>query len=186
MSKPASTSHGLPGTAPRYTMLFRTVQGSRLHGFSRPESDLDLYEVWDDLGHKGHRIFKRGGRDVVRVDLETFLEHLRHGVPRAVEARYAPTWAVQYEASWFRAFRHALVPGAGAVAEGYRRTIDHIWRDARDKGVGLTPKQQRHAARLEHDRHFFLTHGHLDPTAFARTLDAHRYQYTDTKELHLV
>lgn len=186
MTKPASTSHGVPGTAPRYTLLFRTVLGSRMHGFDG--NDLDIFEVWDDLGHKGQRDAKRGGRDVVRLELDRFLQHLHQGVPRAVEARYAPDWAVEYEADWFRAFRHSLVPGTAAVAEGYRRTVDRLYRNVADGVWEMTPKRARQASRLEHDRHFYLTHGWLDPTAFARTPAAHNLTThpttTSTKELH--
>lgn len=83
----------------------------------------------------------------------------RQPIVRVVGHRSIPVMRVmkdRSEAEWFRAFRHALVPGDGAVAEDYRRTIDRTERDASD-GIGeLAPKGQRHVARLEQDRDYFL------------------------------
>lgn len=174
MSKPASPSHGLPGTAPRYTLLFRAVHGSYLYGLAHDGSDRDWYEVWDTLGSRSACQTLAGDEDTLRVDLPTFMA-------QAVEARYAPDWAVEHETEWFGVLRRAMVPGTAAVATRYARTIKAFEKDK------PTPKRLRHAARFAHDRDFFLTHGWLDPTAFARTPAADLNLYIDTtKELHHV
>lgn len=183
MPKPASPSHGVPGTAPRHTLLFRAVHGSHLYGLSHEGSDRDWYEVWDTLGGKSASQTLAGDEDTLRVDLPTFMAHAFDGVPQAVEARYAPDWAVEYETEWFGVLRRAMVPGTAAVATRYARTIMAFERNK------PTPKRLRHAARYAHDRDYFIRQGWMDVTAFSRTPAADLNLYTDpattsTKELH--
>lgn len=124
-------------------LIFETIGGSRLYGFAKPDSDYDLFRVYNDNRPALH--YQDGQADVVTIGLSTFMRYAQSGSHQSVEALYsrqkvyhAPEWAPFFES-------YIIRPGAG-VRRKFVRTIK--------KFSFLDFKRRRHAVRLG-----FLLHG---------------------------
>lgn len=141
-------------------LLFRTQHGSHLYGLAHAGSDMDWYEVWDDLGSRRAKQTIEGKDDTLRISMPEFMRQVGVGVPQALEALFAPGDAVELDR--IRWLRQALVPGTAATAIRYRRTVKSFT-------LSGEPKRVRHAARLEHDLGMFLATGRIFPRSFSQT-----------------
>lgn len=149
-------------------LMYRGLRGSRLHGFATPESDWDYIEIWDritpwDNPPWGQTIDSsvEPATDTLRAGLSEFMRWADSGSPVALEAIFSPDWAVEYD--MLRAWRYAFRPNLDAARAVYSRTT-------RKFSYSGTPKQQRHAARLQYDLDALLTQGYFDPSGYARSL----------------
>lgn len=95
--------------------------GSHLYGLARPDSDIDLYTIYDFL-HQNYRPKKQaeqeieGETDSFKISLDKFCEQVEKGVPQALEALFArEQFFLDVDGNW----------GAD-ISEGLRK---HIYRN---------------------------------------------------------
>lgn len=121
-------------------LIFETVHGSHLYGLARAESDLDLYKVYEGNGTK-LRQSVQAGVDVVRGDLQAFLDRGLSGSHQSLEALFSPIkqWSPGMEEKWGPFLDNIRVTGS-EVFEKYERTIH--------KFCFGDFKRRRHAVRL--------------------------------------
>lgn len=135
-------------------LLLHTVHGSHLYGMAAPDSDLDVYSVWEKKSRARRRwalqtIGEAGDR--FDVDLPTFLEMCDKGVPQALEALFSPVVTVDR----LKAMRASWRPGSRALPT-YLRTMRHFI--ATDE-----TKRRRHAVRLALNAADLQAHGRFNP-----------------------
>jgi len=150
------------GGAGAPTQIFQVAHGSRLYGLNHAKSDVDLWQVWDNLpaGMSGKR-FTHDQVDLMVLSWQHFVDLANRGAPQALEAMFAPRQTI--DRLWH--FRRAYKADLFASQELYGRAI-HEFTDS------PVPKVRRHAARLEHDLHALKRYGRFHPEAFARTAEA--------------
>lgn len=157
------------------TLLFRTVHGSHLYGINRPDSDLDIYEVYANRPKRKSRFIKqniRDGVDVVRLDLSTFMLYADRGSHQALEAMFSPVAEVDVISDLRKSYRLNT------------NTLVHKYCDVIHSFMhmdGIKPK--RHAVRIGWCLHDALEDGRFNPvlTALRRTylLNASEQQLFD-------
>lgn len=143
-------------------LVMLTVHGSRLYGTNHTDSDWDWYEVHTDVKTK-QRIDH--DQDVTKVSMTDFVRFLDKGVPQAVEALFSPVawWSPMYR-PFFAGYRLNLFK----TYDTYQRTISNF---------NETPKQVRHAKRLQMNLTTLLEHGRFNPTLNDNELKTLKEQY---------
>lgn len=143
-------------------VLFKTVHGSKLYGLSHAGSDDDFYTVVTKAGNTTNHTRKKyakqkitGNEDSMVVDLGTFLEMCRNGVPQALEAMFSDmTIGEDRIADLRRGFRVST-----ETYERYYRTIKSFAL-SEDDGI----KKRRHALRLALNLRDIGRYGRFNPT----------------------
>lgn len=139
-------------------VLFRTEHGSRLYGLSHADSDYDYYTVVDKVktakaSYSTHKIVDK--LDSVVVDLGTWLNNCRKGVPQALEAMFATE-------------PHVMVDFIGPLRAGYKVGSDEVWdrylRTIKSFAMEDTFKHKRHALRLALNLKEIRNCGRFNPT----------------------
>jgi predicted nucleotidyltransferase len=128
--------------------LVTLKHGSHLYGLARPDSDIDLYTVYDfqNKNWRPRRQVKQrieGETDQVKISLEKYIEQLKKGVPQAVEVLFArPECWLDYDPNWegiAGALEQHLV--VTDVLETYKRTVMNFFAEDNFK-------KNRHGFRL--------------------------------------
>lgn len=136
-------------------VLLRTVQGSRLYGLARPESDHDTYTVIAGK-HRGRQRIA-GPDDTLVIGVDQFLAQCAKGVPQALEAMFSPL----AEPGPLNALRAGYRVAQPAFRETYRRTIRRFALDGLERD---DLKRRRHALRLLVNFEEGLVRGRFNPT----------------------
>lgn len=130
--------------------LVTVKAGSNLYNLATPNSDLDLYTIYD-FTHKIHRPKKQvqqkidNETDHVKISLERFQEQLLKGVPQALEVLFSTKehwldWTPEWEKRQVELTK--LVPAnIYNILRTYRRTIIHFFEYS-------DFKKNRHGFRL--------------------------------------
>lgn len=142
------------------TVLLKTVHGSHLYGFARPDSDLDYYTVVsDNPTRRPHYSTQtiRDGLDSNVLDLSTFLHQVHIGVPQACEALYSR----MAEIDLISDLRQATILGPHVWAR-YLRTIKSFALTREESP--LYYKRKRHALRLGLNLGDIAFTGRFNPT----------------------
>lgn len=146
-------------------VLFKTVHGSRLYGLAHAGSDDDFYTVvtkepYTGKGQGKARYAKQtivGDEDSMLVDLDTWVEMCKNGVPQALEAMFSQMPLVDRLGSFRNSFRCGT-----EVYERYFRTIKSFAL-AEDETI----KKRRHALRLALNLNELARYGRFNPTLSA-------------------
>lgn len=146
------------------TLLLRSVAGSRLYGTSRPESDLDYYEVHSSLPSVSG-LYKTqqtivNGVDTTMVSLSQFIELARSGSHQALDAMFSE----QVEVDKIEALRQGYRAGY-SVVEAYLRIIEKFAFDN-------TVRKRKHAVRVAFNLTDILETGRFNPTLSAERREA--------------
>lgn len=130
-------------------VLFKTLHGSRLYGLAHADSDEDFYTVVTKkpvdtrYGRQTRARYAKqkitGDEDNMVIDIGTWLDQCRSGVPQALEAMYSNMVVGDDKIADFRRGYRAGTD----VFERYLRTIKSFAL-ADDEGI----KRRRHALRL--------------------------------------
>jgi predicted nucleotidyltransferase len=144
--------------------LVTLKHGSHLYGLARPDSDLDLYTVYDFLNKnwRPRRQVKQrieNETDHVKISLEKYSEQVNKGVPQALEVLFArEEFWLDYSAEW-HAQRELLTYflQIDTVLDTYRRTVINFF--AEDDF-----KKNRHGFRLLLNANELQKTGRFDPT----------------------
>lgn len=147
-----------------HRVIFRTVHGSRLYGLANDNSDEDYYAVISKpireyrfgrqykTKYAKHRIVDK--QDTLVLDLGTWVEQCKAGVPQALEAMFSQM-ATHDEIPYFR---NSFRVGTQAF-ETYYRTIKSFALAEDD-----TIKRRRHALRLALNLQEMAKTGRFNPT----------------------
>lgn len=145
-------------------ILFKTVHGSRLYGLAHADSDYDYYTVvtkkpvdtrWGKQTRSKYAKQKIvGDVDSMVLDLGTWLEQCRAGVPQALEAMFSD----MVEVDLIKDLRANYRASTG-VYERYWRTIKSFAL-SEDDGI----KKRRHALRLALNLRELGATGRFNPT----------------------
>lgn len=145
-------------------ILFSTPHGSHLYGLANEDSDNDYYTVVTKMpvDHRWGRQTRskyakqkiQDGEDHLVIDLGTWLEQCRSGVPQALEAMFSNEATVDH----LYALRSGYRVGTG-VYDRYLRTIKSF---ALSEDDGF--KRRRHALRLAHNLADIRRYGRFEPT----------------------
>lgn len=143
-------------------VIYQLAHGSRLYGLSTPESDVDLWQIWENLPEEmsGNR-HQEGRIDIMVLSWNHFAELANAGSAQALEAMFAPRQPVDRHFALRQGFR----PNTAKSINTYQRAITKFAEDP-------LPKVRRHSARLQHDLNYLTFHGRFDPEAFSRTNEA--------------
>lgn len=146
-------------------VLFKTVHGSRLYGLAHENSDEDFYTVvskqpvdtrWNRQTKARYAKQKiTGDTDSMIIDLGTWLEQCRSGVPQALEAMFSDQVVGEDRIA---SLRYNYRAGTG-VFERYLRTIKSFAL-AEDETI----KKRRHALRLALNLNDMARTGRFNPT----------------------
>lgn len=120
-------------------VLFTTVHGSRLYGFSHSNSDYDSYIVTDSVSNKARNKIV-GDNDTVTVGLSRFMELAYSGSHQSLEALFSPYKEYTEEGLKYETYIENTRIFGGEVFEKYMRTIKKF-------SFG-DYKRRRHAVRL--------------------------------------
>lgn len=138
------------------TLLLRSVAGSHLYGTSRPDSDLDYYEVHSELFKPGgfHKTQQTivDGVDVTKVSLSQFIDLCRIGSHQALDAMFSE----QVEVDKIEAFRKGYRAGF-EIMEPYRRIMVKFTQQG-------TPRKRKHAVRIAFNLTDIMQTGRFNPT----------------------
>jgi len=144
--------------------LVTVKHGSHLYNLATPESDIDLYTVYDfqNRNWRPTRQVKQhieGETDHVKISLDKFIEQLKKGVPQAVEVLFArPKCWIDFAENW-ESISGCLeeLLDTNTVLETYRRTVMNFF--AQDDF-----KRNRHGFRLLLNADELKRTGRFDPT----------------------
>lgn len=128
--------------------LVTLKHGSHLYGLARPDSDIDLYTIYDFL-NKNWRPRKQVKQhiedetDQVKISLDKYIDQLKKGVPQAVEVLFAhPEHWLDYDPAWQEIAgsleQHLVISDVLAT---YRRTVMNFFAEENFK-------KNRHGFRL--------------------------------------
>jgi predicted nucleotidyltransferase len=128
--------------------LVTVKHGSHLYGLARPDSDIDLYTIYDFLNKnwRPRRQVKQhieNETDQVKISLDKYIEQLKKGVPQAVEVLFArPEHWLDHDANWQEIAgsleQHLVITD---VLETYKRTVMNFFLEDNFK-------KNRHGFRL--------------------------------------
>lgn len=128
--------------------LVTVKHGSHLYNLATPESDIDLYTIYDFLNKNWRpsrqvRQHIEGETDQVKISLDKFIEQLKKGVPQAVEVLFShPDYWIDFDPDWENtAGCLEQLLDTNVVLETYRRTVMNFF--AQDDF-----KRNRHGFRL--------------------------------------
>ena len=138
------------------TLLLRSIAGSHLYGTSRPESDLDYYEVHSVLPSFSG-LYKTqqtiiDGVDVTKVSLSHFMELARIGSHQALDAMFSEKVEVDKIEALRRGYRagySVVVPYLGII---HKFSVDG------------TERKRKHAVRVAFNLIDILETGRFNPT----------------------
>lgn len=139
-------------------LLFKTLTGSRLHGFHSEISDYDYVEVYTELPSTSHRTVRQtehsitAEEDIMRLSLSHFLELASQGSHQILDAMYSTIPTVDYISGLRANFR-----GGSVVVTRLRGTIAEL---SQKDDV----KKRRHAARIAVNLEQFMYEGYYQPT----------------------
>ena len=119
-------------------VVFTTIHGSRLYGFSHAGSDYDRFTVFSDDRRARHSV--SGELDHVRMGISRFLELAEGGSHQSVEALFSPVKEWGSSAWMFRSMLEGMVITGSEVFAKYERTIKAFAHG--------DFKRRRHAVRL--------------------------------------
>lgn len=147
-------------------ILFKTIHGSRLYGFSTDTSDYDYYTVVAKKVRHNNKQYRAryakqkiiGDQDSMVIDFGTWMEQCKHGVPQALEAMFSTAPVGEDRIA---DFRRSFVCGKG-VYNTYLRTIKSFAL-SEDDGI----KKRRHALRLALNMREITERGRFNPTLSA-------------------
>lgn len=133
-------------------VVFETVHGSHLYGFSHEGSDVDLFRVTDSTLMKSIHKYE-GGVDVTEMGIYQFMSLAYSGSHQSVEALFSQqkVWHSNGYKDWIEG---SYVRGP-EVYDKYLRTIKKF-------SFGDF-KRRRHAARLSRDLHHLRDRGRFNP-----------------------
>lgn len=140
--------------------LFKTVHGSRLYGLAHADSDEDFYTVVTKKPYTGRGQGKAkfakqtivGDEDSMLLDMGTWIEQCRRGVPQALEAMFSQQ-PIEDNIASFRA-------GYRAGTEVYSR----YFRTIKSFALQEEYKKKRHALRLALNLNEMARTGRFNPT----------------------
>lgn len=157
--------------------LVTLQHGSHLYGLARPDSDIDLYTVYDFL-NKRYRPKKQaeqeieGETDSYKISLDRFREHVRKGIPQALEALFArkqfnldadPLWGDVIDGGLRKVIYQAEFVRENAM-DTYRRTIINFFKEDNFK-------KNRHGFRLLLNASDLKRVAFFDPTLDNQDID---------------
>lgn len=160
--------------------LVTLQHGSHLYGLARPDSDIDLYTVYDFLNKRFRPKNQaeqeiEGETDSYKISLDRFREQVRKGVPQALEVLFAreqfnldadPLWGSVWNGGLRKAIYQAEFIRDNAM-DTYRRTVINFFKEDNFK-------KNRHGFRL------LLNAGDLKRAAiFDPTLDNQDIDYVN-------
>lgn len=140
------------------SVVLRSIAGSHLYGLSRPDSDLDYYEVRSDsekfLYGKQRKATQSivDGIDVTAVSLSHFMDLALSGSHQALDAMFSE----KTEIDEITALRQSFRVGS-AVLIPYSRIIRKFMEQA-------GPRKQKHAARIAYNLQEMLERQRFSPT----------------------
>lgn len=144
----------------KHNVLFKTVHGSRLYGLSHADSDYDYYTVVEKVKNRKatystHTIVDEV--DSVVVDIGTWVEFCKKGVPQALEAMFAQKPHVQTDRIADLRNGFSIDAPNGEILDRYLRTI---------KSFALQDdfKHKRHSLRLALNMNSLREYGRFNPT----------------------
>lgn len=144
--------------------LVTLKHGSHLYGLTRPDSDIDLYTVYDFLNKtwRPRRQVKQhieDETDQVKISLEKYSEQVNKGVPQALEVLFArPEFWLDSDPEWER--QRELLANflpMDIVLDTYRRTVMNFFAEDNFK-------KNRHGFRLLLNANELQKTGKFDPT----------------------
>jgi len=150
--------------------LVTLQHGSHLYGLARPDSDIDLYTVYDFL-NKRYRPKKQaeqeieGETDSYKISLDRFRDHVRKGIPQALEVLFAreqfhldadPLWGSVFGGGLRKVIYQAEFVRENAM-DTYRRTIINFFKEDNFK-------KNRHGFRLLLNANDLKQVAFFDPT----------------------
>lgn len=136
------------------TVLFKTIHGSHLYGLSHADSDQDWFVVVTKEPYRRIRYAKQSivdDLDTTTVDLGTFMEGCRKGVPQYLEAMMSQSPTVDL---------------LGPLRAGYRASTgvyDTYLRTIKSMALEDNFKQKRHALRLAINLNEICATGRFNP-----------------------
>lgn len=135
-------------------VIFTTVHGSRLYGFSHHGSDYDTFTVTTSRAVKSKQTIV-GHEDQFKVGLARFLDLATSGSHQSVEALFSPykVWGTGPAAEQYKPMIVSI--RVGGVAEKFERTI-------RKFSYGDF-KRRRHACRLSLALDSLRVYGRMNP-----------------------
>ena len=137
------------------SLIFETIHGSHLYGLAHDGSDLDFYKVYDGQGG-GLRQSINGDIDVVRGNLQSFIDRAMDGSHQSAEALFSPVkiWGEGMEEK-YGAYIEGIRIGGAVVTAKYERTIKKFcYGDF---------KRRRHACRLRFNLGEIRDFGRFNP-----------------------
>lgn len=138
----------------RDQIVFRTVHGSRLYGFARPESDFDVFVVTSSRGPKACQSIA-DGVDTVTMGWDCFLRHAMAGSHQSAEALFSPVQEWNPACQALQPFAKGIRVCGPEVFARYERTIAAFcFGDF---------KRRRHGCRLALNLAGLRERGRFDP-----------------------
>lgn len=159
-------------------MIFETVHGSRLYGFSHASSDYDTFTVTTSRAPRSQQTIV-GEADMLTVGVGRYTTLIMQGSHQAVEALFSTekTWGTGAAAEQVRPMLEAVRVTGPEVVARYQRTIKAF-------SFGDV-KKRRHAVRLAMNLASLRRDGVMDPTlpAADRALAAELAEHLEGREL---
>lgn len=141
------------------TLLLKSFAGSYLYGLSRPDSDLDFYEVHTDSLAGGPGVQRKAfqtivdGVDVTQVGFSHFVDLASAGSHQALDAMFSQETVVDE----ITAFRASFQVDPYKIIPVYRGIIMKFAQQG-------TARKWKHAARLSFNLKDMAERGRFDPT----------------------
>ena len=143
------------------TLLLRSYAGSHLYGLSRPESDIDFYEVHSKslaggLGKERKTVQSIvDGIDVTAVGFSHFVDLAASGSHQALDAMFSERTQVDEITAFRKGFRVGQL-----ISPIYNQIILKFTAQG-------TPRKRKHAVRLAYNLHDMMETGRFNPTLSA-------------------
>lgn len=133
-------------------LLLRMVGGSRLYGTNRPDSDYDVYEIWDQC--RPHHNAHGPSGDLTRWPLSMFMATAAKGGHNALDLMFAPDgWP---EVDLLREMRLSYRANPALCTPRFRATQKSFLERGDEKG-------RLHAERLESNLSDIMSTGRYNP-----------------------
>lgn len=151
-------------------VLIETIHGSHLYGLETPQSDRDIYQVYD-FNYKNHRPQKRKQAkhkiddvaDNMIVSLDRFNAFCYAGVPQALEVLYAmPNNWINFSKEWIdisQELRQRIM-----TDNNIKKILDTYKRTSYSFMAGDDFKKNRHAMRLAFNAAELKEYRDMNPT----------------------
>ena len=130
-------------------IVINTITGSRLYGTDHHGSDIDLYMV--DTDHKNVHTMM-GDIDITLVNLDTFADQVKSGVPQAMEIMMQDNFLD----TPYKPYIMSLRPNSSSLVHKYTGIMSNMIAMGTFKGYV-------HAMRLKINMDDYMDHGYFNP-----------------------